>query len=766
MRGRRARTRVTGAGRIRVTLAAGAMAALAALAQVAPVREPAPQSGEATPGAHPMDTGTHKPNRLAREKSPYLLQHAYNPVDWFPWGEEAFAKARQENKPIFLSVGYSTCHWCHVMERESFENETIAEALNRHFVSIKVDREERPDVDRVYMAFVQASTGGGGWPMSVFLTPDLKPFFGGTYFAPDARYGRPGFLDLLEKIAGTWETDRERVLASSSEILEALRHEAAPPGGAGRLPQAEALEQAYRQFSASYDPERGGFGGPPKFPRPATLNFMLRFHARRGERAALDMTLHTLREMAKGGMHDQLGGGFHRYSVDERWHVPHFEKMLYDQAQLALSYLEAFQITRETSYAEAARDILDYVLRDMTHPQGGFYSAEDADSAPDPAHPERKSEGAFYVWEEKEVRALLGEPLVDPFAYRYGVEPGGNVRHDPQGEFTGRNILFEAHPLEEVARRFKQDTAAVRRQIDEARRRLFGARARRPRPHLDDKVITAWNGLMISACARAGAALEEPRYLRAAERAADFLLGNLRDAGSGDLRRRWREGESAFTATAQDYAGVIQALLDLYEAGFDVERLRLAEALQERQIAIFWDEAGGGFWETAGADPHLLLRMKEDYDGAEPAANSLSALNLLRLAQMTERADLRSKAERTLGAFSSRLERQPFALPQMLVALDYSLSKPRQVVITGQPGAPDTLALLREVRSRFLPTTVVLLADGGKGQEELGRRLAFLRAMKPIDGKATAFVCENYACELPTTELAVVARLLDRKKPG
>ncbi|MEE9218639.1 MAG: thioredoxin domain-containing protein [Acidobacteriota bacterium] len=712
-----------------------------------------------------MNEQKHKPNRLIHEKSPYLLQHAYNPVDWYPWGEEAFHKAREKNWPIFLSIGYSTCHWCHVMERESFENEKIAAFLNRHFVSIKVDREERPDVDRVYMTFVQRFTGSGGWPMSVFLTPALKPFFGGTYFPAEGLPGRPGFRDLLEKIAEAWRTRREELVSSGNQILEDLRRQAVPRPGSGTLPAATSLQHGYELFRAEYDAELGGFGRAPKFPRPSIHNFLLRYHARSDTAEALDMTLRTLRAMAAGGMHDHLGGGFHRYSVDERWHVPHFEKMLYDQAQLVMSYLEAYQITGDRFFSDTARDILDYVLRDMTHPDGGFYSAEDADSAMDPSRPEDKSEGAFYVWEASEIEKILGAEQTKLFSLRYGVEPRGNVRHDPHGEFPNKNVLYEARSVEEAGKQAGKDAGAIRKMLEEARARLLEVRSGRPRPHLDDKIITAWNGLMISAFARAGAVLEESRYLEAAERAADFVLRRLRDAKTKDLRRRYRDGEAAFSGMSIDYACLIQALLDLYEAGFDVARLRQALELQERHLEKFWDEAAGGFWETTGEDPSVLLRMKEDYDGAEPASNSIAALNLLRLSQVMDHAKYRSRAEVALGTFSHYLEKIPHALPQMMVALDFALSKPRQIVIAGRPGADDTGALLREVRRRFLPNTVLLLADGGDGQRELAGRLPFLRTMKPIDGKAAAFVCENYACELPTTDPAVMSRLLEKKKP-
>jgi hypothetical protein len=737
-----------------------AIVALVAACAASATPPPGLAAGRAGEGS--VSEASRRQNRLAKEKSPYLLQHASNPVDWYPWGEEAFARARREDRPIFLSVGYSTCHWCHVMERESFEDQGIASILNRHFVSIKVDREERPDVDRVYMKFVQATTGSGGWPMSVFLTPDLKPFFGGTYFPPDERYGRPGFRQVLERLAEAWALRRGEVVASGNQILEALRREVAASSARGALPGPEALDNAFRRFEAEFDPRHGGFGGAPKFPRPAALGFLLRHHARTGEARALDMTLRTLRGMAEGGMYDQLGGGFHRYSVDERWHLPHFEKMLYDQAQLAIAYLEGYLVTKELALARVARETLDYVLRDLTHPGGGFYSAEDADSAADPSRPGDKREGAFYVWRAEEIRRAIGDDLYPLFAARYGVSRAGNLAHDPHGEFGDRNVLRVARDLDALARESGMKPEELERRLDGARRRLLEVRATRPRPHLDDKVIAAWNGLMITALARSGAALGEPRYVEAAARAARFARERLADPRTGTLRRRWRDGEAAFDASSLDYSAIVQAHLDLYDATFDPAWLAEAERLQDAQIERFWDASAGGFWETAGDDPSVLVRMKEDYDGAEPASSSLAALNLQRLAQLTGRGDLRDKAVRTLEAFSTRLRELPQALPAMLSALADALGKPRQIVIAGSPEAEDTRALLDVARARFLPNTVLVLADGGAGQEALGRRLPFLRSIKPVGGKATAYVCVDYACDLPTADPGRLAALLDR----
>jgi uncharacterized protein YyaL (SSP411 family) len=698
-------------------------------------------------------------NRLAHEKSPYLLQHAHNPVGWYAWGSEAFEKARREDKPIFLSVGYSTCHWCHVMEGESFEDETIAEILNQHFVPVKVDREERPDVDRIYMMFVQATTGSGGWPMSVWLTPELKPFFGGTYFPPDNRHGRPGFAFILERIADAWRNEREKILQSSTQVLNEMQKHAEVSSEASFL-DAAPLESGFFTFRRSFDTTFAGFGSAPKFPRPATHNFLVREYARTGNKEALEMVLATLKAMARGGMNDQLGGGFHRYSVDERWFVPHFEKMLYDQAQLAVSYLEAFQITGEGFHAEAARDILEYVLRDMTHEEGGFYSAEDADSVIDPARPNVKGEGAFYVWTQSEIETLLGRPASEWFCYHYGVEQGGNVGNDPLGEFVGKNILFEAHSVEETAQRYHQPLEDVKASLETAKQMLLAARSKRARPHLDDKILTGWNGLMISAFALGSQVLEESSYLEAARRAAEFVLSRMHDASAGTLLRRYRQGEAAIPGFLDDYAFFTQALLDLYETDFELRYLSTAVRLVEKQLALFEDTKQGAFFSTAASDPSLVMRMKDDYDGAEPSGNSIAVLNLLRLAQITKRKEFRDSAETGLRAFASRLRTASVGVPQMLVGLGYSLSTPKQIILVGNKDAEDTRALLHSLQRRFVPNKIVLLVDSAESRRELSRYLPVIETMTQLDGRATAYVCENYACRLPTADVAQFAELL------
>ena len=720
-------------------------------------------------------------NRLANEKSPYLLQHAHNPVDWYPWGPEAFEKARRENKPIFLSIGYSTCHWCHVMERESFESDQTAELLNREFVPIKVDREERPDIDRIYMTFVQASTGGGGWPMSVWLTPDLQPFFGGTYFPPVNRYGQPGFASVLTQIAAAWRTQHAQIVDSARDAVEQLRKQAAvePAGAGGAGIDAGVLDTGFFFFRRTFDSHLGGFGGAPKFPRPSVFNFLLRYHARTKSEDALEMVLKTLREMAKGGIDDQLGGGFHRYSVDERCRVPHFEKMLYDQGQLAIGYLEAFQITHDRQYADVARRIFDYVLRDMTDAGGAFYSAEDADSAADPAHPNVKREGAFYLWTAAEIRAVVeaavgagGEPAANRAAqatrapvcdwlfHRYGVLEDGNVSHDPHGEFTGRNILYQDNEIEDTALEFGVSVEEVKAGLERAEEALLAARSERPRPHLDDKVLTSWNGLMISALALGGAVLDELRYAHAARRAAEFLIARMYSPETGILLRRYRQGDAAIPGFLDDYALFAQALLDLYETQFDRRHLELAVRLTARQRELFEDTEHGAFFSSVAGDSGLVLRVKEDYDGAEPSGNSVALMNLLRLAQMTDRDDLREAADRLLTAFAPRLTAAPVALPQMLAACEFRLGQPRQMILVGDREGHDTRALLRVLNSRFVPHRIVLLVDSPETRDALAAAIPSIAAMERMDGRASAYVCRNYTCQLPVNEPERFAELI------
>jgi uncharacterized protein YyaL (SSP411 family) len=708
-------------------------------------------------------------NRLASERSPYLLQHARNPVDWFPWGAEAFERARTEDKPIFLSIGYSTCHWCHVMEHESFEDRAIAERLNRDFVSIKVDREERPDVDRVYMSFVQATTGSGGWPMTVFLTHELKPFFGGTYFPPASRWGRPGFADLLGELARVWKEERSQVEKAAGELLQRLRAVTGAGGGRAEseVAAAAALDTAVEQFQMAFDRRRGGFGDAPKFPRPSELLFLLREHARRSAAGAappapLLMATETLRAMALGGMRDHIGGGFHRYSVDGNWRVPHFEKMLYDQAQLVLAYLEAAQATGESFYAAVAEDTLAYVRRDMTDPGGGFYSAEDADSLPpeqagiDGAH---KTEGAFYIWSDEEIESLLGEDA-GIARIRFGIEPGGNAPQDPQGEFTGKNLLYTARSIEEVAARTGGAVDDVVASLGRIRSTLFAARERRPRPHLDDKILTAWNGLMIAAFARAARVLVEgpssEAYLAAATRAARFIKTTL---WNGDrLLRRYRDGEAAIDAYAEDYAYLIWGLLELFQADGNAEWLEWALSLQRKQDDTFWDPDEGGWFSTSGRDPTVLLRLKEDYDGAEPSASSVAALNALTIAHLTGDNAMVERAQRTLGRFGPRVGAAGRTVPMMLCALSGWHAGYSQVVIVGAPG--DARVLQQEAARHYLPFAIVIPIAPGPPQDAVARVLPFTAAMSARDREPAAYVCRAFTCRQPVTTPGELAREL------
>ena len=713
-----------------------------------------------TLGAGAQDRAATQPftNHLGSERSPYLLQHAHNPVDWYPWGQEAFDKARTENKPIFLSIGYSTCHWCHVMERESFENPEIAKLINDDFVAIKVDREERPDLDAVYMQFVTAITGEGGWPMTVFLTPDLKPFFGGTYFPPDTQDRQPGLKLILPRVHEAWVGQHEKIVGSANELALKLKQIA----GASRTGQLRAavLDAAFEAFHNEFDVHQGGFGDAPKFPRPVVLNFLFHYYRRTGEPGALEMALQTLRAMASGGIHDQLGGGFHRYSTDERWFLPHFEKMLYDQAQLANSYLDAYQITHDVFYATTARDILDYVLRDMTGPDGQFYSAEDADSAIDAAEPDRKREGAFYVWSARQLNELLGEKA-KLFDYAYGVRDVGNTEHSVRDELHGQNVLYAAHSTAETGMQFGESEADVDRDLAEARQKLLASRSHRSRPFRDDKTLTAWNGLMISAFARGGAILHDPRYAQAAERAAGFIQSHLYDAKSRKLSRRWRDGQAATDGFLSDYAFYVGGLLDLYESDFNIRWIQLAIDLQHKQDAQLWDDRNGGYFQTSEADPTALMRLKDDADDAEPAGNSVAALNLLRLGQILDDKGLRDRAAKTLSAFSSDVTRVPNGSPQMLVAYDFELNKPTQIVVAGAPQMLETAAMLAEINGRYLPNKVLLLADGAQGQAYLSHGLPFIKDVGMIGGNPAAYVCENYACRLPVTEIPKLKELLD-----
>jgi len=683
-------------------------------------------------------TGKSKqPNRLAREKSPYLLQHQFNPVDWFGWGEEAFTTARKLDRPIFLSIGYSTCHWCHVMERESFENHEVAKFLNEHFISVKVDREERPDVDKVYMTFVQATTGQGGWPLSAFLTPDLKPFFGGTYFPPGNQHGRPGFLQLLQQIHQLWTTRRADIGDSAEDIHARLEQAAAAnhQAEAGTLSE-ETLRHAGLAFKQSHDARHGGFGGAPKFPQPSQPQFLLRYALRFGDAEVTRMVLHTCDRMAAGGIHDQLGGGFARYSVDAEWLVPHFEKMLYDNAQLVQLYLDAYLVSGDARQANVARDILDYVLRDMTHPEGGFYSAEDADS--------EGHEGKFYCWTRTELSKLLAPEEFNVATRYFGITDQGNfVDHSHPHPLGHQNVLSVVD---------NALSPADQELLASAKRKMLAERARRVRPHLDDKILASWNGLMLGAMARASAVLGESRYREAAEKNLTFLKAKLWHSASGVLHHRWRDGERDTVQLLEAYAFLLAGALDLYEATLDPDHLDFALMLADGLLKRFYDTQQGGFWQTTAAD--VILRMKSDYDGAEPSGNSVACLAFLKLGRIAGRNDLIEAAQKTLQSFSMRLEQLPQAVPVLLQALDYSLTEPMRVVVAGESNQTEIRTLLGAIHSVYQPNKVVL---GNKGSVE-----PFARTL-PTQAGPVAYVCSGTACQPPTAEPDRIKELLRGK---
>jgi uncharacterized protein YyaL (SSP411 family) len=672
-------------------------------------------------------------NALANETSPYLLQHAHNPVDWYPWGEEALARAKREDKPILLSIGYSACHWCHVMEHESFENEEIAGLMNDRFINIKVDREERPDLDAIYMAVVQMVTGGGGWPMTVFLTPDQAPFFCGTYFPPDSRQGRPGFRQVILEVARAYSEKKEAILGSGDVIKVELQK-------LNRLPDAQdtlnpdILDDAVSGMVSNYDARHGGFGPAPKFPPTMTLSFLMRSYQRTGKEPLLDMVRNTLIQMARGGIYDQIGGGFHRYSVDAEWLVPHFEKMLYDNALLSRAYLDAYLITREGFYRRIAGETLDYVLREMTSPEGGFYSSQDADS--------EGKEGAFFLWSHGEVQSILGEDEADLFCRYFGIMPEGN--------FEGINILNIPRSGNIVAGLGKVTEERLLEIIRNGRRKLFDARERRVKPGRDEKILTAWNGLMLRSFAEAANVLDREDYRMAAIRNAEFLLSGLQNGGQ--LLRSYKDGRARFNAYLEDYAYLLDGLLSLYEASFDPRWIAEAENLADRMIRKFWDSGGDGFYFTSEDHEMLIHRPKEFYDHAVPSGNSVSAHALLRLWKFTGDERWSRYPVSIFKRMSEQVRRQPGAFAHLLCAMDFYFGRPREIAVVGSPAHSDARALLDEVFHGYLPNKVVACGlDSG---------IFLLKGKRQVDDRATAYVCENFTCKAPVTTAEDLRRRL------
>ena len=689
------------------------------------------------------------PNRLVNEKSPYLLQHANNPVDWYPWSEEAFTRAAREEKPVFLSIGYSTCHWCHVMERESFEDEEVARLLNDTFVCIKVDREERPDIDNIYMTACNVMTGSGGWPLTIIMTPDKKPFFAGTYFAKHSGYGRMGLLDMIPRLQDIWLNRRDEVLQSTEKILEVLLEQ--NRSNAGNDFDKQIFQHAFEELLNRYDSVHGGFSKAPKFPTPHIINFLLRYWKTTGDEQALAMVEHTLTKMRLGGIFDHIGFGFHRYSTDEKWLLPHFEKMLYDQALLAIAYLEAYQATGNSLFKQTADEIFTYVLRDMTSPEGGFYSAEDADS--------EGVEGKFYIWSSKELlEVLLPEEL--EFVYQtYNITDAGNFHDEASGVQTGANIFH----LTEAFTVGQTDTI---RQPDDfidshesIRKKLFDRREARIHPHKDDKILTDWNGLMIGAFAMGGRILDNKIYLKAAKKSAHFILSSL--VRNQKLLHRYRGGEAVVDGMLADYAYVVWGLLELYATDFDNEILAEAIRLNDIMLDIFWDNKDGGFFLTPKDGETLLIRPKEIYDGAQPSGNSVALYNLLRLESLTANPALGAKARHLIQAFSETIREVPSGYTQFLAGSCFMFSETVAVVIVGDPDARDTGEMLSVIHKNYSPHIVTLVKNPERNPERLIALAPFTADYTAINGKPTAYVCHGTTCESPVTDANKLLALLN-----
>lgn len=678
-------------------------------------------------------------NRLINESSPYLLQHAHNPVDWYPWSDAAFKAAEFQDKPVFLSIGYSTCHWCHVMERESFTDEETAAILNEHFIPVKVDREERPDVDAVYMQAIQALTGAGGWPLSIFLTPDGKPFYGGTYFPPHNIYGRPSFKTVLLTVADAWRNNHTELLESSDKIDQVLRSLNVQTGRSSL--SEKMLHNAKLHLENMFDTVNGGFGDAPKFPQPANLSFLLRHWYRTSDKKTLEMVLKTLDKMSEGGIYDHLGGGFHRYSTDSKWLVPHFEKMLYDQAQIVKVYLEAYQVTKDKKYAKTATEIFDYVLRDMTDQKGGFYSAEDADS--------EGAEGAYYVWEHEEIKRLLSKNA-KIFNEYYGITENGNFEH-------GKNILNIITSIEELSNKHDIGINELEEILSRGLETLFTYRQKRIRPNQDDKIITGWNGLMISSLAFGGIVLGEPKYIHAAEKAAEFVLSTLQV--NGRLGRYYRNGKVTGSGVLNDYAFLIAGLIDLYEADSDIKWLYEAKILAQKMIELFGDENKGGFYLTADDSKDFITRTKPAYDSAIPGGNSMAALCLLKLGCLTMNHEFTEQAHKILDAYSGQFENYPVSLCVMLSALDFLIGPTQEIVIAGDSDKEQTRRMTNMIHSIYLPNSIILY-NGNDDDRRIDDIVPFIKNKIAIDGQPTVYVCRDYVCNKPVNDKSDLEKLL------
>jgi len=685
------------------------------------------------------DLSGSRQNRLASESSPYLLQHADNPVDWYPWGEEAFEKARREDKPLFVSIGYATCHWCHVMAHESFEDDEVAEMMNEAFINIKVDREERPDIDNTYMLVCQMLTGSGGWPLNVLLTPDKKPFYTATYIPKQGRHGRPGMQELIPWISQLWQNERKKITNSIDEIITAFQKSTGFKSG-HRLTN-EVLEKTYHQFEQQFDETYGGFGSAPKFPSSHNLMLLMRYGLQHSNTKALTIVQRTLTKMRMGGIFDHIGLGFHRYSTDREWLVPHFEKMLYDQAMLMIAYTEAWQLMKNKFFKETVDEIASYTLGKMHDEQGGFYSAEDADS--------EGVEGKFYVWNIPEIRGILPQAEAELFIDTYNLSEKGNYKDESSGRRTGKNIPYLKKSLEKLALERDMETDGLASHLEDIRHELMKAREKRVHPLLDDKILTDWNGLMMAALAKAGRILQNEKYIIHSKSCWDFIKSNLIPK-NGSLKHRFRDGDVAIDAHTDDYAFLIWGLIELYEATFESEYLEQAVILNQKFVQDFWDGKNGGFFFTSESGEELLGRKKEIYDGAMPSGNSVAMMNLLRLGRLTGNTKWENMADQMNHLFADTIRKAPTGFGFALQSIDFITGNSREIIISGKKDNPDTQQLLDILRDEFLPNTVVLLNDPEDNQiKELA---PFLTDFGMKDNKATAYVCQNYSCELPTND--------------
>ena len=700
------------------------------------------------------------PNKLINEKSPYLLQHVYNPVQWYPWGEEAFKKAKDENKPIFLSIGYSTCYWCHVMEREVFENKEIAGLMNDSFVNIKVDREERPDIDKIYMMALQSMLGSGGWPLNMFLTPDLKPFYGATYIPPKAKYGRSGIEDIIKEINKIWKEKQSEVVESGNKITEFLEKKIS---GKTKLSfDKENIifleDKTFEQAKNAYDDEHGGFGSGNKFPRPVLPDFLLKYYYKTGNIEALDIVTFTLLKMYYGGMYDHLEGGFHRYSVDSYWRVPHFEKMLYDQAQLAITYAETYQITGREIFLDIAKDISIYVLNNLTDTNGGFYSGEDAESFPDHSGKSPKEEGAFYLWTRKEIEEILGLENGNIFNSFYGAEYSGNTINDPHNVFGNKNVLFISKDINEIAKAENKEDAEIISILEKSKKKLRKIRSERPKPHLDDKILTSWNGIMISALAKIYQVSGDKKFLSAAVKSADLILGKLFSKEDKILYHRYRDGEVKYEGTLEDYAFFINGLLNLYEAGFDSKYLNTAITLNEIALEKFYDEPGG-FFDNSKNTKDVILNIKEIYDGAEPSGNSVQLINLFKIGIITQNEDYMEKVKNSLELFYSDLKKLPFSSPMLLTAYGLYTGSEKEIIISGDTDDNFMKEIINKINRQYLPDKIVL-----KKNKEIAGISVFIDSLGTTDNKTSVYICENYKCNLPIFDMKNLNKFFEDNK--